>query len=117
MVVRVQRLGPPQVCLSFLPTTAGPYFPQEQIGLEAVGQFIQYLLADLRGLQSLLVAPERLSQRDAQVHSFGMLGQQGAEFADRPWEQIAPEVEPGQCTVGELDTLELNAISPAVEVT
>ena len=45
-----------------------------------------------------------------------MLGQQGADFADRPREEIAFEVEPGQCAPGELDALGLDAVSPAVEV-
>ena len=43
-----------------------------------------------------------------------MLSQQGTEFADRPREQIAPQVEPGQRATGELDPLGFNAISPAI---
>ena len=45
-----------------------------------------------------------------------MLGQQGANFAGCSREEIAFEVEPGQCATGELDSLGLNAVSPAVEV-
>ena len=114
-ILRVQSIGAPEILLSFISPAVDPDTPQNQVGLEAVRQLVQYLLTYVRCLQALVVAPERLGKCDAQVHPVGMLGQYGAEIIDRPREQIAFEVQPSQSAGGERRFLQIDAVSPAIK--
>ena len=96
-ILWIQGLSPAPVQTSFIAAGFTPDIRQNQVCLQAIGQFVQHLLAQIRCLHTLAITPVCLCQRKQKVNSLRILLNKCVQLRNRPRRQVPSYIQAGQC--------------------